>query len=88
MSATETPLQNRPSFEILTAQQLAERLALPESWVREMTRSRTPNPIPHLRFGRYVRFQWGSPQLSGWINDRLRGGTQSHSLDSSRKGFK
>lgn len=64
------------AFELLTAEQLAVRLNLPESWVREMTRSRTSDPIPHLRFGRYVRFQWGAPQLADWIGRRMRGGKQ------------
>lgn len=67
---------SQPQFEILNACQLAERLNLPESWVREMTRSRTTDQIPHLRFGRYVRFQWGSPQLAAWIQLHMKGGTQ------------
>ena len=66
----------QPAFEILNACQLAERLNLPESWIREMTRSRTTDQIPHLRFGRYVRFQWGSPQLVAWIQRHLKGGKQ------------
>ena len=64
------------AFEILNASQLAERLNLPETWVREMTRSRITDQIPHLRFGRYVRFQWGSPQLAAWIQRHMKGGKQ------------
>jgi hypothetical protein len=63
-------------FELLNAEQLSARLNLPESWVREMTRSRTSDPIPHLRFGRYVRFKWGAPELADWIGRRMRGGRQ------------
>jgi hypothetical protein len=53
--------------EIIDAVELARRLNLPESWVRSHTRSRTSDTIPHLRFGRWVRFSWGSPELTRWI---------------------
>jgi hypothetical protein len=43
---------------------------LPPTWIMEQTRSRAVTPIPHLRFGRYVRFQWGSPELTKWMHDR------------------
>lgn len=68
--------QTSQQFEILNAGQLAERLNLPESWVREMTRSRASDAIPHLRFGRYVRFQWGAPALGEWIARRMKGTKQ------------
>ena len=56
----------RPFFEVLTADELAGRWRVPESWIREQTRSRCPDPIPHVRLGRYVRFSWGSPELDSW----------------------
>lgn len=75
MPAKEPVSQQIPQqFEILTAEQLAERLALPESWLREGTRSRSTDVIPHLRFGRYVRFRWNSPELNSWLERRMRGG--------------
>lgn len=55
-----------PYYEVLTAEQLAERWQLPTSWIREQTRSRCPDPIPHTRLGRYVRFSFGSPALNDW----------------------
>ena len=60
-------------FELLTAEELAERLRVPVSWIREQTRSRAmaADPLPHLRLGRYVRFQWGSPELEAWLRRRL-----------------
>src|SRR5215207_10032882 len=36
---------------LLTASDVAERLSVPETWVREQARAAT---IPHLRLGRYV----------------------------------
>ena len=60
-------------FELLTTEELAERLRVPPSWIREQTRSRSleGDPLPHLRLGRYVRFQWGSPELEAWLRRRL-----------------
>jgi excisionase family DNA binding protein len=40
---------------LLTAPQLAERLDVPESWVRSEERA---GRLPSLRLGKYVRFRW------------------------------
>lgn len=66
--------KNTPErFELLTSEQLADRLNVPPSWIREQTRSRALNadPLPHLRLGRYVRFRWESPELEAWLRRRL-----------------
>jgi hypothetical protein len=54
-------------FEIIDCVELARRLAVPATWVRDHVRSRSADPIPCLRFGKYVRFQWASPELQLWI---------------------
>jgi hypothetical protein len=59
-----------PFFEVLTAEELATRWRVPESWVREQTRSRCGDPIPHIRLGRYVRFSWNSPEMAAWWKRR------------------
>ena len=59
-----------PPFELIDASELAIRWHLPASWIREQTRSRSVDPIPHLRLGRYVRFEWGSPELAAWLARR------------------
>jgi hypothetical protein len=63
----------KEQFELLTAEEIAERLRVPASWIREQTRSRSleNDPLPHLRLGRYIRFQWGSPELEAWLQRRL-----------------
>jgi hypothetical protein len=64
----------RDRFELLTTQELAERLKVPSSWIRDRTRTRgieADDVIPHLRLGRYIRFQWGSAELEGWLQRRL-----------------
>lgn len=57
-------------FEVLTPAELAKRWNLPESWVYEHVRARAADPIPHLRLGKYVRFQWNSPALREWWSRR------------------
>jgi hypothetical protein len=62
--------------EIIDAEELAARLKLPKSWVMEKTRQRAEDggdPIPHLKFGKYRRFKWGSPELSSWLARRANG---------------
>ena len=40
---------------LLDATEVADRLNVPVSWVCESVRS---GAIPHIRLGRYVRFDW------------------------------
>ena len=63
------------TFEIIDAEELAARWRVPESWVRSATRERTSRDrqIPHVRLGRYVRFEWGSPDLEEWLNRHRTG---------------
>ena len=57
-------------YEVIDSTELAKRWDIPVSWVREQTRSRASDPLPHVRLGRYVRFEWGSPSLILWWNKR------------------
>lgn len=68
-------------FQFITSEQLAEKWNLPASWVREQVRSRAADPLPHVRFGKYVRFRWGSPELEQWAERRIIGG---HNRDAGR----
>ena len=57
---------------MLNSAQLAEKLGVPESWVRSRSNpKRTNDPIPHYKFGRYVQFPWGSDVLRAWLNRQL-----------------
>ena len=60
--------------DILTPDELAQRLKTSRSWVREMTRSRQRNPIPHYKVGRYLRFNW--TDVCEWL-ERSKEGTAS-----------
>jgi hypothetical protein len=51
---------------IIDSTELARRWAVPESWIRNQVRPRVPDPIPHVRLGKYVRFEWGGAELKEW----------------------
>ncbi len=58
---------------LLTAQEVADLLAVPLSWVRDATRAER---LPHLKLGRYRRYQrdviehWLDQQQTGPPGDR------------------
>ena len=56
-------------LELIDSAELAARWRVPESWIRNHTRERTPKDhrIPCIRLGRYVRFEWGSARLQQWL---------------------
>jgi hypothetical protein len=60
-------------YEFIDSKELARRWCLPESWIREQVRSRSTDPLPHVKFGKYVRFRWGTPELEAWAERRLVG---------------
>jgi predicted DNA-binding transcriptional regulator AlpA len=65
--------------DILTPEEVAARLKVPPSWVYEKTRARCRNPIPCLRLGRYVRFDWGA--VINWLS------TASEQENAARPGI-
>lgn len=54
---------------LLNASQLATRLNVPTSWIREKTRQRArtrdEDPLPCIPLGKYVRFDWRA--VSEWL---------------------
>ena len=54
---------------LLTAAEVADRLAVPETWVREHTRS---GKIPHVELGRYRRYELGA--VLAWLDQCQQGG--------------
>ena len=55
--------------DILTPDELAERLKVAKSWVFEKTRRRAlvrdPDALPCIRMGKYLRFHW--PDVCQWL---------------------
>lgn len=64
-------------FEYIDCREMASRLTVPETWVREQVRRRSTDPMPHARFGKYIRFRWGSPELTAWLERRIVGGNNT-----------
>lgn len=58
---------------LLTAEQVAEMLQVPKSWVYEAARDRR---IPHVKLGRCVRFEHEA--LDAWL-ESLRSDARSYS---------
>lgn len=58
--------------QLLTASEAAERLRVPSSWLLREARA---DRIPHVRFGRYVRFD--PDALEAWWRARVRGPQRS-----------
>jgi excisionase family DNA binding protein len=52
------------SERLLTAGEVAELLAVPESWVREATRE---GRLPHLALGRYRRYSRDA--IAAWLEE-------------------
>lgn len=71
--------QAHTCYEIITASELAQRWHVPVTWIFSHTRSRTADAIPHLRFGKYIKFCWGSPELEAWFQRRMSGHSDRNS---------
>ncbi len=54
--------------DILTLAEVAERLKVSERWVYEKSRRRCSNPLPAIRIGRYLRFDW--VEVSAWLRQQ------------------
>ena len=42
---------------ILTVEEVAQRFNVPRTWVYAAVRGRTRRKLPHIRIGRYIRFE-------------------------------
>jgi hypothetical protein len=60
------------SYDVIDADELASRWRIPKTWILEQTRTRATDPIPCVRLGRYVRFEWESPELLRWWERRRK----------------
>ena len=57
---------------LINADELARRLEIPKTWVYDRTRQGVSNAIPHLKLGKYVRFDWDSPEFQKWLKSHQR----------------
>lgn len=68
---------------LLTAAEVAERLSVPESWVRAETRA---GRVPAIELGRYRRYEWEA--VVTWLETQRVGQWRKHkpTLASDRGG--
>jgi excisionase family DNA binding protein len=64
--------------DLLTPDEVATRLKVRKSWVFEKTRRRSQDPLPCLRIGRYIRFNW--PDVEQWLARHQSNGLESPSI--------
>ena len=50
-------LKNPFAAQLMTVSEIAEALRVPESWVYERTRRRGSERMPHIKLGKYLRFE-------------------------------
>jgi hypothetical protein len=67
----ESDTEKLTVYEFIDSRELARRLTVPPSWIRDQVRARSEDPLPHVNLGKYVRFLWGSPALELWIRRRI-----------------
>jgi excisionase family DNA binding protein len=61
---------------LLDAGEVAERLNVPESWVRRETREKG---MPHIKLGRYIRYD--GPAVLAWLEEQRAGQWRKTSAD-------
>jgi excisionase family DNA binding protein len=57
LAERSTPRVSDEHDALLTVQEVAELLNVPVSWVYEHTRERGASRLPHLKLGKYLRFE-------------------------------
>lgn len=63
---------SEPIPKFVGAEEFAALLNVPVTWIREQTRSRARDPIPHFKMGRYTRFDLSDPRLAEWLERRRK----------------
>ncbi len=58
--------------KLLSVEELAELLRVPQSWIRQRTRRRAVNRIPGYKLGKYWRFR--ETEVLAWLEKQRAGG--------------
>ena len=66
-SRLESTAMHQSDEDLLTVQEVAEILRVPNSWVYERTRRRSADRIPGFRIGKYWRFRLGD--IKAWVEE-------------------
>jgi len=73
----DTPIAGKQEVEIIDSMEFAKRRGLPLTWVQNHTRRHCSDPIPHVKLGALVRFEWGSDELEQWWGKHRKHGAES-----------
>jgi len=68
--AVEVPSSALDPKDLLTPKELASRLKVKKGWVYEKMRPGQANPMPVIKMGKYLRFNW--PDVSAWLRSLER----------------
>ena len=58
---------SRVRTKLWAPEDLAEYLNVPVGWIYKRTRKNGPEMIPHIKLGKYLRFDPGSSTFQGWL---------------------
>jgi Helix-turn-helix domain len=61
------------SAKLWRVEQLAEYLGVPHTWIYDRTRERGPEKVPHLKLGKYIRFNPDSVEFRSWLSAHVVG---------------
>ena len=70
----DTPIAGKQEVEVIDSKEFAKRRGIPLTWVQNHTRRHCADPIPHVKLGALVRFEWGSDELEQWWDKHRRHG--------------
>ena len=70
MSTRDYVRPNLMKARLITVTELAAYLRVPKTWVYDRTRSDGPDIIPHLKLGKYVRFDPDSDAFQRWLKEQ------------------
>ncbi len=73
---------------LLTPKELAARLNVPETWIREKTRKRArlrdKDALPTIRLGKYCRFDWEA--VAAWLGRQSSDCLMNHPTGIAKRG--
>jgi hypothetical protein len=82
----DTPIAGKQEVETIDSKEFAKRRGLPLTWVQNHTRRHCSDPIPHVKLGHLVRFEWGSDELEQWWDKHRKhgaGGTAAQDTEEA-----
>ena len=66
--------------KLWTPDDVAEYLNVPVGWIYKRTRKNGPEMIPHIKLGKYLRFDPASPAFQDWLAYHVAAGESNGGL--------